>query len=884
MLLSLIILLVSGCGGSQIGGEDTQEPDAVVQDLPIVYIRRPLPLDEDGMPQTLNLLEPAEFNPGAELILRELASPSAMEISLSQRLFDEEIFAADELIDIKDISVSDDGSMLVFALRAPEIENADEEDQPTWNIWQYDLNADTLSRVITSDLIAEQGQDIAPAFLPDGRIVFSSSRQQSNKSTLLDEGKPQYEGQDEDRRVDAFVIHTMNADGTNVRQITFNQSHDLDPHVLRDGRIVFSRWDNMGSRNNVNLYTVNPDGRNLQILYGHHSHNTGTNGNRIEFVNPQELPDGRLLSMTRARSISKLSGDLTSIDVTNFTDNNIATISGPTTDNAQISLTPDNVSNDESEISAGGYFNSAYPLWDGTERILTSWSLCRLTEVDTTGTEQIVPCDEERLAAEDPVEAAPKFGIWMLNLLENTFQPIETGEEGIMYSEVVAMQPRATAAFIPDGVAGIDLDSDLVDEKVGTVHIRSVYDLDGVDTTPSGIDVMADPVLTAVDARPARFLRIVKAVSMPDRDLVQLNGAAFGRSSNQLMREILGYVPIEPDGSVKFKVPANVSFTISVLDANGQRITGRHQNWLQVKPGEAMECRGCHTASSELPHGRMDAQPDSVHAGAMTTGASYPNTEPALFADAGETMAEVWSRINGVRTPDLDIEFIDDWSDPAVIAKAESFQWRYDDLNTDPPATLGCMADWNALCRITINYVDHIQPIWDLPRITLDVDGITVLTDNTCTTCHSNADSMGVVQVPAAQLELVNTPSTDNADLLTSYRELFFGDNEQEIINGALIDRLIPLLDGNGDPVFEVDDEGELILDANGDPIPVMVTVGVSPALSSGGSIFSGRLFNLLQPGGSHDGYLTGAERKLLSEWLDIGAQYYNNPFDVPQN
>ena len=29
----------------------------------------------------------------------------------------------------------------------------------------------------------------------------------------------------------------------------------------------------------------------------------------------------------------------------------------------------------------------------------------------------------------------------------------------------------------------------------------------------------------------------------------------------------------------------------------------------------------------------------------------FPNTEPALFANAGETMAEVWTRINGVRTP-----------------------------------------------------------------------------------------------------------------------------------------------------------------------------------------------------------------------------------------
>jgi hypothetical protein len=29
---------------------------------------------------------------------------------------------------------------------------------------------------------------------------------------------------------------------------------------------------------------------------------------------------------------------------------------------------------------------------------------------------------------------------------------------------------------------------------------------------------------------------------------------------------------------------------------------------------------------------------------------------------------------------------------------------------------------------------------------------------------------------------------------------------------------------------------------------------------------------------------MTGAELRLLSEWIDIGTQYYNNPFDAPLN
>jgi hypothetical protein len=36
----------------------------------------------------------------------------------------------------------------------------------------------------------------------------------------------------------------------------------------------------------------------------------------------------------------------------------------------------------------------------------------------------------------------------------------------------------------------------------------------------------------------------------------------------------------------------------------------------------------------------------------------------------------------------------------------------------------------------------------------------------------------------------------------------------------------------------------------------------------------------------NHAGWLSPAELRLVSEWLDIGAQFFNNPFDpaVPVN
>ena len=69
-------------------------------------------------------------------------------------------------------------------MRAPEDPNLDDDEQPTWNIWLYDRETGEVRRVIESDITAAAGQDVAPRFLPDDRIVFSSTRQRRSKAVL----------------------------------------------------------------------------------------------------------------------------------------------------------------------------------------------------------------------------------------------------------------------------------------------------------------------------------------------------------------------------------------------------------------------------------------------------------------------------------------------------------------------------------------------------------------------------------------------------------------------------------------------------------------------------------------------------------------------------
>jgi hypothetical protein len=373
-------------------------------------------------------------------------------------------------------------------------------------------------------------------------------------------------------------------------------------------------------------------------------------------------------------------------------------------------------------------------------------------------------------------------------------------------------------------------------------------------------------------------------VSIPDDNTLDFDNSAFGRSRAQSMREILGYVPIEPDGSVKVVVPANVAFALSVLNERGQRTGERHQNWLQVAEGELIECKGCHTGNSEVPHGRNGAGPDAVNQGASTVGVQFPGTSPAApdgLAEfgvlMGETMAEAYTENYGIRTLSPDIEYIDEWRLPADPVNEISL--IYDDLTTPKPIKPSCEGEWGAGCRIVVNYESHIHPLWSVTRSrTVQVDGVDTEQDRTCIACHSNVDSEGESRVPEAQLDLSNGPSTDDPDHFKSYRELFFNDNEVELVEGILIDRLVD----SDQPAL--DEEGEPILDELGNIVFIQETVLVRPTLNTGGALRSGNFLNLFDTNGSHEGDLTAVEVKLISEWLDIGGQYYNDPFAAPIN
>lgn len=909
VVLCIAALSLAACTGGGSGDGDTsialdqQDQDPVVLEIPIAYVRRPIPEQADLM----DLRNPLAFNPGAELLVRSQASNLVEEVNITPLIADrvaleENVASAELAIDIKDLETSFDGKTLIFAARVVPEPVDNNLEFTTWNIWTYDFESRDLQYLIPSRLTRNEGveigggQDIAPHFLTDDRIVFSSTRQTVSQGRQLNEGRAQlYAALDDSRNLPAAVLHTYDPDTGEFEQISFNQSHDLDPSTLDSGEIIFSRWNNAGGANNhISLYKINPSGLGLSLVYGHHSQDSGTPGSTVQFVQPREMEDGRLLTLLRPFSSESFGGNAVIIDSLDYVemDQPIWANQG-NGGNGQINLTDTEIRTDDL-LSEGGQLAAAYPLKDGTDRILVSWSQCRVIDDDGLN----VPC---ALGPADAEIAPPLYGLWVFDTRSGTQQIVVTPQEGLMLTEVVAAEPRTFPSITDESAL---FDSDLDSENSGLIRIDSLYDFDGADSSVSGIAAHSEPGTMAFTDRPIRFIRVIQPVPMPDREIRDIPGFAFGVSAGQSMREILGYAPVEPDGSVTLKVPAETPFMISALDINGRRIRERHDHWLQVGSGETLHCTGCHTGASELPHGRMDSQPLSSNPGAQSLVGGiigFIGAAPDLFGtQPGQSMAEVYDlrRPNGnetlaVRDLSLQLTYSDEWTDTASgLTPDLDLDYSYDPAWTDIPADKPIIVDNldpQLSGRIVINYIDHIQPIWNRVRTPID-DGAGNLVD-TCTGCHTSNNN---AQVPPGQLDLTAAASDIDPDHYRSYRELLSGDTELWI--------------NNANTLAERQRECT-VTDANGNQIIQITTFPVASTMSSGGANSSAGFFACFELGPAqcgrfqqdisappanctdngtvqidtpvdHRGALSPSELRLISEWLDIGAQYYNNPFD----
>lgn len=142
----------------------------------------------------------------------------------------------------RDVDLSWDARQIVFACR------------PTSNsvtsIYTIGLDGRGLKRLTASDKF----DDIQPAWMADDRIVFISTRPRA-LVPCFNSG--------------VGTLHTMNADGSELRSVSGNNVTEFDPAVLEDGRILYGRWEYVDKTALYmqSLWTMSPDGRMEESLF-----------------------------------------------------------------------------------------------------------------------------------------------------------------------------------------------------------------------------------------------------------------------------------------------------------------------------------------------------------------------------------------------------------------------------------------------------------------------------------------------------------------------------------------------------------------------------------------------------------------------------------------
>lgn len=129
------------------------------------------------------------------------------------------------------------------------------------NFQVYEMNLDGSGlRQVTRDIGADVDNG-DPCYLPDGRIIFTSSR--GFNAVPCHSGMVWSDG-----------LCVVDADGSNEKMLTFDQMSNWHPSLLHDGRVMYTRFEygNYSHQYGRLLFTMNPDGTKQTALYGSNSY------------------------------------------------------------------------------------------------------------------------------------------------------------------------------------------------------------------------------------------------------------------------------------------------------------------------------------------------------------------------------------------------------------------------------------------------------------------------------------------------------------------------------------------------------------------------------------------------------------------------------------
>jgi hypothetical protein len=338
--------------------------------------------------------------------------------------------------------------------------------------------------------------DFEPCWLPDGDIVFVSTRAKRWVNCWITQ---------------VATLHRCRADGSNLRAISANNEHDNTPWVLPDGRILYQRWEYV-DRSQVDyhhLWTANPDGTAQMIFYG--NQHPG-----IVMIDAKPVPgSSKVVSIfSPGHGQREHAGAVALVDVGRGPD----------------------------EQASAAYVNRANGFRD-------PWAFSE---------------EAFMVAREGEIQLMDGAG-----LTERLYRLPEADiQAGLTLHEPRPLLPRQRERVIPSGVAP--------EETTGRVILANVYEgRNMADVQPGEI----------------RKLLVLETLPKPINFTGGMDPLTYGGSFT--LERVVGTVPVEADGSAYVELPAMRGLFFVALDQDDLAVK-RMQSFLTVQPGEVVSCVGCH--------------------------------------------------------------------------------------------------------------------------------------------------------------------------------------------------------------------------------------------------------------------------------------------------
>ncbi|MHC4740953.1 MAG: HzsA-related protein, partial [Planctomycetota bacterium] len=367
--------------------------------------------------------------------------------------------------------------------------------------------------------------DYFPCPLPDGGLAFITTR---CKSRFLC-WRPQ-----------AFVLFRMDADGTNIRPLSYANLSEWTPSVMNDGRIIWMRSEYLdkGADFGHTLWAIRPDGTHPELVFGNNTLNCYANG--------RQIPGTSEILCTLVSHGGDLNGPIALIDVAK----------GRFDTRAITNITPDVKPHYHMSWARQQCFRDPVPM-------SRDYFLCSHAPYDKFGLYVI-----DRYGNRELLYLDPEMGSMSPTLLRPAPVPPVLGPA----DEPPQRSESEGQFFVADVYKGLE-----PTVERGTVkYIRVCREIRADLQQLAGGEYRADhEPFQDWYATPTHKVR-----------------GPHGWPS-YVAKGVVGIAPVEQDGSANFYAPAGKVLYFQALDADYNEIQ-RMRSVVQLQPEEKRSCIGCH--------------------------------------------------------------------------------------------------------------------------------------------------------------------------------------------------------------------------------------------------------------------------------------------------